>query len=376
MHANPKQLLTAALGISDTPRIPVGFPILRRGAFCMNPNRRRTLQTALGALLLPATAWSQPGSGGETHIRINIPGPHSLPFLPIDLIPALNFDREMGARLSVRYQPSGIRAIEDVLAGNADLAALGFATLPTLHSRGKDIVAISPLSGHTPPMGIVLHKDLAKKVRSVADLKGRTIATSTGSVHSKTYLQMAAQAVLRANGVADNEVRWLPTAQNWDSISGAMISKACDAIFCEEPFTSRLVRDGHGVILADLADPRMASKIPGLNHIRSAIVTTRALTRSQPEKMEMFVRMLRRTLMWIQATPPEQVALKAPANVSSERLEIAALLRKMPGIFSPDGRFSVPQIAETDVFLRNAMPELKLAAADSLIDDRWAGRRQ
>ncbi len=342
----------------------------------MNPVRRRTLQAALGALLLPASAWSQPGSGSETLIRVNIPGPHSLPFLPIDLIPALNFDHEVGARLAIRYQPSGIRAIEDVLAGNADLAALGFATLPVLHSKGKDVIAISPLSGRTPPMGLVLHKDLAKKIRSVADLKGRTIATSTGSVNSKTYLQMVAQAVLRASGVADNEVRWLPSAQNWDSISGAMISKACDAVFCEEPFFSRLVLQGHGVILADLADPRMAGKISGLNHIRSAIVTTRTLTRSQPEKMELLVRMLRRTLVWIQATPPEQVAQKAPAKSAAERFEIAELLRKMPGIFNPDGRFSVPQIAETDVFLRAAMPELKLAAADSLIDDRWAGRRQ
>jgi NitT/TauT family transport system substrate-binding protein len=342
----------------------------------MNPSRRRTLQAALGALLLPAAAWSQPGSGGETLIRINIPGRFSLSFLPIDLIPALNFDRAVDARLVIRYQPSGIRAIEDVLDGNADLAALGFSPLPVLHSRGKDVVAIAPLSGRTPPMGIVLRKDLAKKVRSVAELKGRTIATSTGSVNSKTRLQMLAQAVLRAHGVADNAVRWLPTAQNWDSISGAMISKSCDAVFCEEPFTSRLVRDGHGVLLADLADPGMAGKIPGFNHIRSAIVTTRALTRSQPEKMELFVRMLRRTLVWIQETPPEQVAQKAPANAAAERVEIAALLRKIPGLFSPDGRFSVPQIAATDVFLRNAMPELKLAAADSLIDDRWAGRRQ
>jgi ABC-type nitrate/sulfonate/bicarbonate transport system substrate-binding protein len=341
----------------------------------MNPYRRRTLQATLGTLLLPAMAWSRPGDA-ETLIRINVPGPHSLPFLPLDLIPALNFDREMGARLVVRYQSSGIRAIEDVLAGNADLAALGFATLPVLAARGKDVVAISPLSGSTPPLAIVLRKDLTKSIRHVADLKGHTIATSTGSVNSKTYHQMAAQAVLSANGVADNQVRWLPAAQNWDSISGAMISKAADAVFSEEPFTSRLVRDGLGVVLADLADPRLAANIPGRNHIRSAIVTTRTLTRSQPEKMELFVRMLRRTLVWIQATPPEQVAQMAPASTAAERQEIAALLRKMPGIYSPDGRFSVPQIGETDVFLRAALPEMKLAPAASLIDDRWAGRRQ
>lgn len=340
----------------------------------MNPDRRRILQATLGTLLLPATAWAQPGDA-ETLIRINIPGPHSLPFLPIDLIPALNFDREMGARLAVRYQPSGIRAIEDVLAGNADIAALGFSTLPVLASRGKDVVAISPLSGRTAAFALVVRKDLAKSIRRIADLKGRTIGTSTGSVNSKTYLQMAGEAVLKMDDVANDQVRWLPTAQNWESLSGAMHSKACDAVFCEEPFISRLLRDGLGFVLADLADPRVASRIPGLNHIRSAIVTTRAAARSHPERMELFVRMLRRVLVWIQATAPEQVAQKAPASTAAERQEVAALLRKMPGMWNPDGRFSVPQIGETDVFLRAALPEMKLPPAASLIDDRWAGRR-
>ncbi len=339
----------------------------------MNPNRRRTLQAACAALLLPVVARAQPGSG-ETVIRINIPGPNALPFLPIDLIPALNFDREVGARLAVRYQPSGIRAIEDVLAGNADLAALGFSTLPVLHAKGKDVVAISPLSGRTPPVALIVRKDLASSIRRVADLKGRTIATSSGSVNSRTYLQMAAQTLFSANGVGPDQVRWLPTAQNWDSISGALISKAPDAVVCEEPFSSRAVRSRLGVVLVDLSDPRVAAQVPGLNHIRTAICTTRALVQAQPQKLELFARMLRRTLVWIQSTPPEDVAQHVPTGTAEERQEIAALLRKMPEIFSPDGRFSIPQISETDVFLRAAMPNLKLTPADSLIDARWAGR--
>jgi NitT/TauT family transport system substrate-binding protein len=342
----------------------------------MNPDRRRILQATFGTLLLPAVVRAHSATGSETLIRINIPGPKSLPFLPIDLIPALNFDREVGARLAIRYQPSGIHAIEDVLAGNADLAALGFSTLPVLHAKGKDVVAISPLSGRTPPVAIVVRKDLAGSIRRIADLKGRTIGTSTGSANSKTYLQMAAQSVLSSNGVGPDQVRWLPTAQNWESISGALISKATDAVFCEEPFSSRAVRNKLGFVLIDLTDPKVAGQVPGLDHIRTAICTSRALVQAQPQKYEQFVRMLRRSLVWIQATPADQVAQRAPATTAEERQEIAALLKKMPGIYNPDGRFSVPQIAETDVFLRTAMPEMKLVPADSLIDDRWAGRRK
>lgn len=340
----------------------------------MDPGRRRTLQAACAALFLPVAVRAETVSA-ETVIRINVPGPNALPFLPIDLIQALNFDREVGVRLAVRYQPSGIRAIEDVLAGNADMAALGFATLPVLHAKGKDVVAISPLSGRMPPISIIVRKDLAAAIRRVADLRGRTIGTSTGSVNSRTFLQMTAQTMLSANGVGPDQVRWLPTAQNWDSISGALISKAADAVVCEEPFSSRAIRSRVGVVLVELTDPKVAARIPGLNHIRTAICTTRTLVQAQPQKLELFVRMLRRTLVWIQSTPPEQVAQRAPVDTSEERHEIAVLLKKMPGIFSPDGRFSMPQIAETDVFLRSAMPTLKLAPANELIDARWAGQR-
>ncbi|MBU0751219.1 MAG: ABC transporter substrate-binding protein [Gammaproteobacteria bacterium] len=324
---------------------------------------------------MPAVARPQTDDG-ETLIRINIPGPQALPFLPIDLIPLLNFDREMGGRLVVRYKTSGVHAIEDVLAGNADFAALGFSTLPVLAARGKDVVAISPLSGRTPPLGVIVRKDLANAIRGLRDMKGRTIATSTGSINSRTYLQMAALVVLRAHGVAGHQVRWLAAGQNWDSLSGALISKAADAVFCEEPFTSRLVRNGLGVLLTDLTDPRVAARIPGLGHVRTAVATTRAMAHRHPEKVELFVRMLRRSLVWVQSSPPELVAEKAGAGTAEERQERADLLRKMPGIYNADGRFSEPQIAATDIFLRAAAPDMKLAAAVSLIDDRWAGSRR
>lgn len=94
----------------------------------MNPARRNLLK------LIPVLALS-PFSGpsavenGRTLIRINIPGPRSLPFMPIELIPILGIDHALNVELLIRYFPSGVRALEDMLAGNAQFSAQGFTIL-------------------------------------------------------------------------------------------------------------------------------------------------------------------------------------------------------------------------------------------------------
>jgi NitT/TauT family transport system substrate-binding protein len=346
----------------------------------MHTGRRRTLQALCAAALLPGRAWTQqtdaPSPGADTVIRLNLPGPGSLPFLPLELISALGFDREVGARLVLRYHPSGIRALEDVLVGNADFAALGFPTLPVLMAKGKDALAIAPISGEQQVFHLLVRKDLSKKITRIKDLAGRTIGTSTGSPNGKTYLQMVVEIVLNAHGVAPHQVRWLPTGQNWESSSGAFISQAADALFCEQPFPNRLVREGLGVSLLDLSDKRTHAGLAGINALRSVVATRRALL-NQPDgqrKAELMVRMVRRTLVWLRAATPQAVAQQASMRSDNERQGIAELLTKTPYIYSADGRFNLQQVQDTDVFLRAAQGDMRFPVASSRIDTRWAGQ--
>jgi NitT/TauT family transport system substrate-binding protein len=347
----------------------------------MYPGRRRVLQSVCGSLLLPLLGITQKSHAaapaGEPVIRLNLPGPGSLAFLPLELIPVLGFDYEMGARLLLRYHPSGIRALEDVMVGNADFAALGFPTLPVMHARGKDAVAIAPISGVQHTFHLVVRKDLAPQITRIRDLKGRTIGVSTGSPSSKTYMQMFTEILLGAHGIGAHQVRWLPTGQNWESASGAFISRAADAVFCEQPFPNRLIRSGLGVSIADLDDPQLQALVPGIDAQRSVIATARTLI-NQPDgqgKSDQLVRMLRRALVWLQSSPPETVARHAVVRSAEERQDIAAILKKTPRIYSTDARFITRQIEATDQFLRAAHADMKLAPAADFVLDRWAGQK-
>lgn len=114
-------------------------------------NRRAALQALLA---LGATPWSGPGRGAPSPpdpIRVNIPGPQLLPFIPVELIPVLRIDRELGGRVVIRHLPNGVQALEDLVAGDAHFAGTAFSVLPNFVAKGKPVVALATLSSGALP---------------------------------------------------------------------------------------------------------------------------------------------------------------------------------------------------------------------------------
>lgn len=342
----------------------------------MNPSRRSALKAlaALAALSCVSSVWA--AEHGQQVIRINTPGPRALAFMPVELIPALGIDRELGVQLSIRYFPSGVRAFEDALAGNAHFSTVGFSVLPVLATKGQKVLAVVPLSGKTPPYALVVRKDLAGKIRKVSDLKGRSVGVSAGSVASKTYLNMLAEVVLSSYGVKPNEVRWVPNAQNIDAIFGSLAGQAVDAVFCEGAFTSELVRRDAGRMLLDLNTLMAMARIPGLAHPRSVVAASAESVQENPQRTELMVKMVQRALIWMHAATPEAIADKLGVADENERRELIATLVRFPDMFSPDGRFSRKQVGETMNFLRAANVPLQAGLdVHSLVSYQWSGNK-
>ena len=222
----------------------------------------------------------------------------------------------------------------------------------------------------------MVRKDLAGKIRKVSDLKGHSIGVSSGSVASKTYLNMLAEVVLSSYGVKPNEVRWVPNAQNTDAVFGALAGQAVDAVFCEEPFVSELVRRGAGRILLDLTTPMAIARIPGLAHPRSVVAASAESVKENPQRAELMVKMGQRALVWMHAATPEAIVNKLGVPDENERRELIAALGRAPGMFSSDGRFSRKQVGETVDFLRAANVDLP-AVLDihSLVAYQWSGNK-
>ncbi len=325
-------------------------------------------------LTLPALAWPVRATPADDPIRLNIPGPRALPFLPLELIKPLGLDREQGTELVLRHFPSGVQGMDDVLAGNAHFAAFAFSITVALAAKGLDAVAVVPVSGRTPPFGFVVRSELRTRIRTPGDLKGRSIGVSVGSATTKTYLQSLAEIILATYGVGADDVRWVGTAQNMAGQRGALRGRVVDAVFCEEPFVSGLVSDGVGHVLLDVADPKVSAQVPGLNHLRSTVATTRRLAQQDPQRVARLVRMVQGSLAWIRRHPPAALIDRLAIADRTEREQFLKVLARLPQLYSSDGRFSSREIASTRQFIAaSSLPGAHIDP-DAVVLDTWAGR--
>jgi NitT/TauT family transport system substrate-binding protein len=335
-------------------------------------------QFVAGLLSLPLMGgsgrnWAQ---GTAQTIRFNVPGPGALPFMPIELIPRLGIDQALGAKLLIRYFPSGSQGLDDMLDGNAEFAGVGFSVVPKMRAKGQDVVAIAPMSGKTPPYAVVVHQSLRGQVRNLADLKGRSIGVSIGVTQAKTYLQTVAELLLKSYGVEPNQVRWVATAQNIDGQVGALAGHVVDAVFCEEPFPSALVRRKLGFVLTDLSDARLAALVPGVGHLRAAIATSEAYLQQDPAAMQRMVEMLRRTIAWMSKNKPEAIIARLDIADAQERRDRIAALTRSQEMFPLDVRFSRAQLEATRAFLRaGGDPDAAAFDLKKVVNDTWAGSR-
>ncbi|HEY9198442.1 MAG TPA: ABC transporter substrate-binding protein [Gammaproteobacteria bacterium] len=345
----------------------------RRNDHCLCDHSRRRALKAVAALMVMGGAGRSPAATDS--VRISIPGPLLMPFFPVELISRLGIDRQLDTQLAIRYHPTGVLALEDMLAGNAEFAGVGFPVLPKFLEQGRSVVAVARLSSGAPPYAIIVRADLVDEIRSIGDLRGRTLGVPVGSVTTKTYLQMVAELWVSSYGVRPQQLRWAPITQTFDGVYGAMAGQTVDAVFCEEPYSASLVRQGLGVTLASLSDPRNPVSVVGRDHLRAVIVTTPDFVGKRPERVQQMMRMLRRALQWTATATPQALVDRLEIADPAQRADIIDALTRLPPPYSGDGRFSETEIAATRDFIRAVGIELPHQRdVKTLIDDRWVNR--
>ncbi len=243
-----------------------------------------------------------------------------------------------------------------------------------MHKKGKPAVAIASIAGTEAALAMLVRSDLAGKIKRVSDLRFHSIGVSTGSVNSKTYQQMVAEQILGESGVAIKEIRWVPTAQNWESIKSVLTSKSADAIFCEEPFATRAAESGLARFLFEAKDTKASKALASGGPLR-AVISMRAGTARQDEEARVLVSMLQQSLAWMAKATPQAIVDKLNIADANERKELLRVLKRYSGIFSHDASFSATAVEASARFLTATGAITDSAAIAEVINDRWVGRR-
>ena len=332
-------------------------------------------------LFLACSLWliTVTASGADLErLVVSVPGPRNISYLPIDLIPAINADKEEGVSLQILHTGGGSVALKNMVTRNADFAVAGVPAAMSLKANGGDVVVIAPVDD-APLFVLMVRADLKEQVRRISDLKGRVIGVNTSTKASKTTSQQLAELLLKSDGVPLNSVRIVPAGQSWVEQSSLMISGQADAVVGDEPFASRLLADKRVFFLAHLAQPETVKEIQGVNFLHAALETRSDMIAQEPEKVARMVRMVKKSLAWIGSHTPEQLVEALAIKDPEEREALLLALRKYPKSFSRDGRFSAAQLQETDLFFHSSLEQGGPGQAltiEQMVDDRWAGRGQ
>jgi NitT/TauT family transport system substrate-binding protein len=328
---------------------------------------------ALLALLVSCSLQAEP-----LRISISVPGPGATSYLPVELIGKIGADKAEGAEVRTFFAPGGNDALSEMLSNNTDFAVVGMPAAMSVRLNDPRVVALAAIND-LPLYVLLVRQGLKDKVRSVADLKGRTIGLHSNSATNKTTSQQVLELIFRRGGVPPDSYRKVSIGRRWDSEALMLRSGEADAVIADEPHATRMVEDKIAFKLLHLGDPETMRNYAGTGFLRGTLIGRRDRLEKDPVKSETMVRIIQRTLKWMASHSAEEIADKLEIANPEERRRLIALLRKYPRQYSKDGKFSIRQLTETEIFFIDSQAGNPAAAAfriDSMVEDRWAGRKE
>jgi NitT/TauT family transport system substrate-binding protein len=338
--------------------------------------RAALLRIAAGIGSLAAGVGRAQGSGPRDAL-VSVPGPGSSVSLPLELAVKLGLDRAAGLPLRLKFVGGGGVMIQDLQGGNAEFAVFGLPAAMEANATGSArLVALAAVQG-LPVYTLLARSDLRGTVKSVADLRGRVIGHHNSSLQNRTTAEQLADLIFIRLGLPIESLRFISAGQSFASMSAALVSRSADAVMVDGTLAIQLEEEGLAYRLFSTGVPADAERVPGSGFLRATLIARRDRVEAAPDRAARMVAVVQRTLEWMAGHSPEEMA-DALAMQGSARQALIAAARRFPQQYSPDGRFSTRQLAETELFFRTANPGLPAAAGFRVADmviDRWAGRK-
>jgi len=294
----------------------------------------------IASALLFNVAAAPMAQAADNKITIMVGGINKLIYLPPKLAENLGYFKAEGLDVELQSQQAGVDAENELLAGAVQGVVGYYDHSIDLQSKGKEVQSIVQLL--VVPGGMeMVRSDLATQVRSMADLKGRTLGV-TGLGSSSSFL---AQYLASRNGLKTSDYSMLPVGAG-NTLIAALKQKRVDVVWTTEPTTSMLLASGEAKVLVDMNSAEGTRAALGGLYPASAFYVQRAWLQTHQAEATKLARAFVKTLKFIQTHSAEEIADKMPPDYygGNKKLYVQALKASLP-MYSPDGKMP-PEGAE------------------------------
>jgi NitT/TauT family transport system substrate-binding protein len=273
---------------------------------------------------------------------LGVGGKALLYYLPLTIAEQRGLFKEQGLDVEITDFGGGAKALQSLIGGSADIVTGAYEHTLRMQHKGQDVRALVEL-GRFPAIVVVVKKDLAGKIKSVADLKGLKIGvTAPGS-----STNMLAQFAMVKAGLQPNDAAFIGVGTGAGAVA-AMKKGDIEAMSNLDPVISKLVADGDAEILIDTRTEAGTRALFGGTNPAACLYAKGEFIDKNPETCQRLVNAFAKALKWMAAAKPEEIAGSVPEayflgdkDVYLKSLAAVKDSYSQNGIISEDGHKSI-----------------------------------
>ncbi|WP_026412940.1 ABC transporter substrate-binding protein [Actinomadura oligospora] len=289
---------------------------------------------ATTALSLTSCRSSKSSSAGDSGggVKIMVGGIDKVIYLPAKLTEQLGYFKEQGVDVQLLTEPAGAIAENVLISGDVQGVVGFYDHTIDLQTKGKCIESVVQFAD-VPGEAEMVAADKAGQVSSPAAFKGRKLGvTSPGS--STDFLTRA--LAVRA-GVQPSDYTTVKAGAGATFIA-ALGNGGIDAGMTTDPTIAKLTTSGKAKVMTDMRTKEGTQKALGGLYPAASLYMDCDYVKSNPKTVQKLANAFVKTLGWIKAHKPDEIAAKMPADYAGGD---PALYKKAItdsiGMFTADG---------------------------------------
>ncbi len=279
--------------------------------------RAKTVLTAALAVALAASlAACQTASpkapvkseGPLSKVRIGVGGINKVIYMPAKLTEQLGYFTAEGLDVELSDEQNGVNQENEMLAGHLD-GVVGFMDHAyTLQVKGKCVESIVQFA-NTPLEKVMLATSQADKVKTMADLRGKTVGfTSKGSSTNALINSLMAKA-----GVKESEFTGVGAGAG-STFIGSIENGGTAAGMTPPPPSTLLLKKGTAKTLVDLSTVEATKAALGGLYPASSLYMPCEWVTAHPRESQKLANAFVKTLRYLASNSAEDIAAKMPAD--------------------------------------------------------------
>jgi NitT/TauT family transport system substrate-binding protein len=257
----------------------------------------------------------------------------SLESMPIYIAQANGLFKKHNVDVDVITSRGGGEAMKAYISGDVQIVATGFPEVGLMRAHNVDVELFFAQTSRVP-FAMIGRKD--EDLKSVADLKGKTIAvTSPGSLTAN----LARYFVKEAGLDPDKDVS-LVSVGGGGEILGALKSNRADAAMVFEPFVTVGIQQGFATMLVDVP-----AKLDAFSS--SPLSISKAFIAKSPKDAQAVFDSLAEALAFIHGNQAGTFAIAKQTFANADDGVLNTALARMEKWYSKDGKFARGNVERT-----------------------------